>query len=81
MKGMQAAGNEFRIMPVPSSGKRTILVVDDDPAVRSLIVEALRQGGEYIATEAADGKEALEALRSNLYDLVISDIHMPGMNG
>ena len=78
---MQATGNEFRIMPVPSTGKRTILVVDDDPAVRSLIVEALRQGGEYIATEAADGKEALEALRSNLYDLVISDIHMPGMNG
>lgn len=81
MNGSEAAGTEFRIMPVSSSDKRTILVVDDDPAVRSLIVEALRQGGEYIATEAADGKEALEALGSNLYDLVISDIHMPGMNG
>jgi len=81
MHGTETAGDDFRIMPVSSSDKRTILVVDDDPSVRSLIVEALRQGGEYIATEAADGKEALEALRSNLYDLVISDIHMPGMNG
>ena len=81
MNGTEAAGREFRIMPVNSSEKKTILVVDDDPAVRSLIVEALRQGGEYIATEAADGREALEALSSNLYDLVISDIHMPGMNG
>jgi len=49
--------------------------------VRHLIIESLRQAGDYIATGAADGMEALEALRSNLYDLVISDIQMPGMNG
>jgi len=81
MNGTPASGHEFRVMPVNSYEKKTILVVDDDPAVRSLIVEALRQGGDYIATEAADGREALEALSSNLYDLVITDIHMPGMNG
>lgn len=81
MNGMDTARNEFRIIPVNSSEKRTILVVDDDAAVRTLIVEALRQSGDYIATEAADGREALDALSSNLYDLVISDIHMPGMNG
>jgi CheY-like chemotaxis protein len=49
--------------------------------VRSLVVEALRRAGDYIATEASDGYEALDTLQSNLYDLVISDIHMPGMNG
>ena len=55
MNGTPASGHEFRVMPVNSYEKKTILVVDDDPAVRSLIVEALRQGGDYIATEAADG--------------------------
>jgi len=77
----ETARNEFRVMPATLSDKRTILVVDDDASIRSLIVEALRHEGDYIATEASDGKEALDALRSNLYDLVISDIQMPGMNG
>jgi len=81
MNGTETARNEFRVMPADCSDKRTILVVDDDPAVRHLIVDALRQADEYIATGASDGMEALDALRSNIYDLVISDIQMPGMNG
>jgi len=81
MNGTETARTECRISPASSSDKRTILVVDDDPIVRSLVVEALRRAGDYIATEASDGYEALDTLQSNLYDLVISDIHMPGMNG
>ena len=81
MNGTETARDEFRVMPANCSDKSTILVVDDDPSVRHLIIESLRQAGDYIATGAADGMEALDALRSNLYDLVISDIQMPGMNG
>ncbi len=81
MNGTETARDEFRAMPANGPVKSTILVVDDDPSVRHLIIESLRQAGDYIATGAADGMEALEALRSNLYDLVISDIQMPGMNG
>jgi putative nucleotidyltransferase with HDIG domain len=81
MPGTETARTEVRIPSVNLFDKRTILVVDDDPIVRSLVVEALRRAGDYIATEAADGFEALDILQSNLYDLVISDIHMPGMNG
>jgi hypothetical protein len=42
MNGTDAARNDFRAMPANRSDKRTILVVDDDPAIRNLIVEALR---------------------------------------
>ncbi|MCK7515795.1 MAG: response regulator [Desulfobacterales bacterium] len=44
------SGSCPRICPM----KRTILVVDDDPSIRNLIVEALRHEGDYIATEASD---------------------------
>ncbi|HTZ39295.1 MAG TPA: HD domain-containing phosphohydrolase [Syntrophales bacterium] len=81
MNGTKPAGTEFRIFSETTSGKRTILVVDDDPLVRTLVVEALKRTGDFIASEAADGQEALDILRSNLFDLVITDIHMPGMNG
>jgi putative nucleotidyltransferase with HDIG domain len=81
MIGMETARREFGTVPRQTPDKGNILVVDDDPVVRTLIIEALRQTGDYMASEAADGKEALEALRSDFYDLVISDVHMPGMNG
>jgi len=61
--------------------KKNILVVDDEPAVRNLIVDALKQSGDFGIQEAGDGAEALKALKSNLYDLVISDVQMPNMTG
>jgi PAS domain S-box-containing protein len=58
-----------------------ILVVDDDPAVRAVTAEMLRQIG-YGVAEAASGQAALDALaRGEIYDLVIVDIAMPGLNG
>lgn len=64
-----------------SKEKKNILVVDDDSALRGMIVDALKQTGDFGIQEAGDGAEALKALKSNLYDLVISDVQMPNMTG
>jgi CheY-like chemotaxis protein len=60
----------------------TVLVLDDEPALRMLIVEAMQDLG-YATLEAGDGAEALRLLQSDLrIDLLISDVGLPGgMNG
>ena len=63
-------------MPV----RKPILVVDDDRTVRDVLVECLTDGG-YTCEAACDGMEALEKIRGNKFDLVVSDIDMPGMDG
>ena len=57
-----------------------ILVVEDDKEICQLYSKVLIKNG-YQVTGAANGKEALEAMESNYYDLIISDIMMPVMNG
>ncbi len=58
-------------------------MVDDSQTMRKIIVKALRDAGfgDCEFTEAADGASALEALRKLDFDLVLSDINMPGMDG
>jgi CheY-like chemotaxis protein len=60
----------------------TVLVVDDEPAVRMLVTDVLEELG-YTALEAADGARGLEILHSEArIDLLISDVGLPGgMNG
>jgi len=60
--------------------KYRILVVDDSPTVRERIVHILTLGG-YETDTAADGEDAWGAIRVSDYDLIISDIDMPKMNG
>lgn len=58
-----------------------VLVVEDEAAVRSLVVEALGEVG-YGVMEAADGPSALALLKSDAaIDLVVTDVGLPGMNG
>jgi len=57
-----------------------ILVVDDDPNVRTLLAEQLAADGFEVAG-ARDGQEALRRLRSGWPDLLIVDMMMPGMDG
>jgi two-component system response regulator MprA len=57
-----------------------ILIVDDEPAVRSSLSRALRKKGYRIGT-AADGGEALERARGAAYDAVILDVMMPVSTG
>ncbi|CEP68411.1 Signal transduction response regulator, receiver domain [Moorella glycerini] len=56
------------------------MVIDDQPGVRRLICEALKQAG-YNLCVATEGREALEKIASEAPDLVILDIKMPGMSG
>lgn len=57
-----------------------ILIVDDSAAVRAAVAMMLR-GGLYECIEAADGLEALDVLATQRVHCVISDLHMPNMNG
>ena len=59
---------------------KRILVVDDDPQLRALLVDTLQTIG-YEAHGVADGVEALSSLREQTADLVVSDISMPRMDG
>src|SRR6476659_736408 len=58
----------------------TILVVDDQKQLRDRVCEYLQGTGASIKT-AADGPEALRMISQDMPDVVISDIHMPGLNG
>lgn len=58
----------------------TLLVVEDDPAIRRGLVDALRFGG-YAVREAADGAAGLEAAAGEGTDLVLLDVLMPKMDG
>jgi PAS domain S-box-containing protein len=78
--------------PVPSSASegvdgpsgpaeaRTILIVDDDPDLRRVLVDSLEALG-YGVIEAADGPAALDRLAETLPDLMMVDFAMPNMNG
>jgi PAS domain S-box-containing protein len=71
------------LSPTPrrqSLAGRRILVVDDDSAVRESIAEILRAEGSAVA-EVGNGREAIERLRKEPFDLVLSDVVMPEMDG
>ena len=57
-----------------------ILIVDDEPGIRKLLAMAFRRDG-YNVTLAADGLEASTICESESFDLLLSDVRMPGMNG
>jgi CheY-like chemotaxis protein len=63
-----------------TSEHRQVLIVDDDPVVRSILGTALRQRS-LLYDEANDGADAIRLLRENAYAVVLLDILMPGVNG
>ncbi|WP_129973272.1 MULTISPECIES: PAS domain-containing sensor histidine kinase [unclassified Pseudomonas] len=66
--------------PAVATGE-TVVVVEDDPAVRMLVMDLLKELG-YRAHEAEDAKGALPLLESDLrVDLLVTDVGLPGMNG
>jgi CheY-like chemotaxis protein len=67
-------------MALALAGRRTILVVDDDPDMLETCVRILSLGG-YECLTAAGGREALDILRSRRLDAIIADLRMPDMDG
>lgn len=63
-----------------TEGIKEILVVDDEPLIREIIIRKLSEFG-YIATPVENAFEALNKMREKSYPLVLSDIMMPGMDG
>ncbi len=61
-------------------GQRRVLVVDDDPDIRALLVSLLSEDG-YDARSARDGRDALEVLDTWTADVVVLDLMMPVMDG
>jgi CheY-like chemotaxis protein len=70
---------DHRRPDAPQSPK-VILVVDDEPQVRSIMADLLRARGHDVA-EAANGRLALDLIRRRPFDLVISDLRMPDLGG
>lgn len=60
--------------------KGHLLIAEDEPDLRDLLSEILRQDG-HVVTAAPDGATALQALNDGDFDLVVSDIRMPGRDG
>lgn len=60
--------------------QRTLLLVDDEPNVISSLKRLMRRDG-YIILSASNGNEALELLKRNQVDVIVSDQRMPGMTG
>jgi two-component system, chemotaxis family, chemotaxis protein CheY len=60
-----------------------VLVVDDSSTMRAVVKKAIKVSGFTVGAcwEASDGHEALEVLRENWVDLVLTDINMPNMTG
>lgn len=59
--------------------KSRILIVDDEPAIRAMLCDFLES--QFMIDSASQAEEALQLCSVNEYDLVISDINMPGMKG
>jgi len=63
-----------------SAGRPRVLVVDDEASIRDLLAKTLALA-EYDVDLAPDGRSALERLRMIPYDLLITDLKMPGVDG
>lgn len=63
--------------------KARILIVDDSSVMRKIVERSLRQAGSDIeaVNEAGNGEEALKLVQMNQFNLILSDINMPAMDG
>jgi two-component system, chemotaxis family, chemotaxis protein CheY len=60
---------------------KRILVIDDSPYSRQLVVASLSKTGEYELDGVASGVEAIKLLSTTKFDLIITDVNMPDING
>lgn len=61
--------------------KGRILIVDDDQMVRDVISDVLKKAGGYLTEIAVDGIDGLKKIKENEYDMIFTDLSMPGLSG
>ena len=77
----QLAGvRRMKLPETTPADKRTLLLVDDEPGIRSALTRTLRRDGYHILT-AANGPAALDVLAENPVQVIVSDQRMPEMSG
>ncbi len=78
----ESTGSDANSIPALIRGASTVLVVEDDPAVRAFTTKVLRDAG-HLLLEASDGDEALELAERHCgpIDLLLTDMVMPGLSG
>ena len=59
---------------------QNILIVDDEPLIRKFLVETLRRMG-FAVQDVSDGIQALRKIKAETFDLILTDIKMPGLSG
>ena len=64
-----------------SDSRQRVLVVEDSATMRGFVTAALESAGPYAVTQAENGFHALKILPRGRYDLIITDINMPDING
>jgi len=75
-----AVDGESNATPTAGSGSETILLCEDDPAVRGFVERSLRGAG-YAVLAAESGEQALRAAQGQAFHLLLTDVIMPHMNG
>lgn len=60
---------------------KSVLIVEDSATTRSLITAIVEEAGDFEIVEAATGFEALKQIPSREFDLILTDINMPDING
>jgi len=78
--GRGLAGAAAPVAPAPAAGPRRVLVVEDSVTSR-LLLKHILEGAGYAVDTAVDGLDAQSRLRTERYDVVVSDIEMPNMDG
>ncbi|HLF85876.1 MAG TPA: response regulator [Nitrospiria bacterium] len=61
--------------------EKRVLIVEDSTAMRSMIASTVEEMKGYVTVEAANGFEALRIIPKERFDLIITDINMPHING
>jgi putative two-component system response regulator len=76
----EALGSANSVDTKSGSSRIRVLLAEDDPINRAIMLSQLAATG-YVVVEAFDGRDALEKCRSGAFDLVLTDIEMPGLDG